>query len=141
MKPGTYLAKVVDSKLDKTNTGKERIIVVFQVTDKGEAFGELVSWHGYFTDATLDSTIKQIKVVGFEGSDIFNRGMMIGHEAKIVVVDEEYNGYNYTKVRWINSVKSTPKQLDMLDELTPQNSDGFRSRMRERLSGSDEMPF
>jgi hypothetical protein len=132
MKAGKYIGKVVDVKIYETKTGKEAIMIVFQV-EGGECGGELVDWRGYFTDAAVDRCIEQMRVAGFKGNDIFETSSMIGTTCGLVVEIDDYIGYDRPVVRWINPPTS-PSQIDMIATIDPSMAASFRAKMAEKLS-------
>lgn len=109
MPVGTFDAKVVHALVKATKTGK----VMFSV--KWADVASRVAWQNITVSPespkAMDFFYKQMQE-GFslgrtfldddttEPNDIAEA--MIGAEATVTVVDEEYNGKTYRKVKWVN---------------------------------------
>jgi hypothetical protein len=106
MQAGRHLVTVISTKLGKAGTGKEQIAVEFQ-----NGRGEHATWYGSFSEKALPYTLKALENCDWDGeSDGWNvsvlcrKGSIVGHEAEIVLEEEEYQGKARIKVSWVNRV-------------------------------------
>lgn len=102
---GTYRGVPVECGLGVTSTQKEQIAVVFELLDPP---GERLTWYGYFTDASIETTYKALRAIGWQGCDIteFAAGALpegVDKQVDLVVEMEEGNdGVYRPRIRWVN---------------------------------------
>ena len=99
MEPGKYLMCATDAQLGMTEGGKEQVAVLLEVVE-GEFKGDSLTWYGYFTDKTTATTLKSLRALGWEGTDITKLDSVRG-EAACTVTEEEYEGKVSLRVRWV----------------------------------------
>lgn len=128
---GTHKARAVDAALGMTQTGKEQVAVLFELTD-GSC--ERITWYGYFTDATFERTVESLRYLGWTGTDLTDFIMLPSecvNEVEIVVDDEDdQRGNPVRKVRWVNSGRGVAVR-DVLDDAQAR---AFGARMKARVA-------
>jgi hypothetical protein len=105
IKPGTYRARAIEAALSIAGTGNEQAAVAVELLD-GESAGESVTWFGYFTDKTRESTLRTLRVFWW-GGDLTDLGSIgqCGAEVEVVVEREaDADGTLRDRVRWINPI-------------------------------------
>lgn len=103
MAAGRYRARAVQAALGETSTGKEQIAVEFETLDEEGAPGEHITWFGFFTEKSLEHTVRALRVCGWRGDDINNLDGISDNEVSLVVEHEEYEGKVSAKVKWVNA--------------------------------------
>lgn len=129
---GIYNAKAVDAAVGVSNTGKEQIAVCFELTD-GEFKGEQITWYGYFTEVSIDKTVKSLVNAGFNGDDFRDLSSIKG-EVSLTLSEEEYDGKKILKVAWVNKIGEG--NLRLKNRLDKKEMDDFANRMNGYLKSS-----
>lgn len=115
MGPGTYRAKAVEHKLGETSTGKEQVLVTFEV-QAGEHKGQRLFWYSFFTDLTIDRTLESLEHAGWDGESLSAMHGLGSKEVELVCEFEksQKDGKDYLRVRWVNEVRGAvlKKELD-----------------------------
>jgi hypothetical protein len=150
---GRYRAVAVDGGLGETSGGKEQVAALFKLTDEGETKGVQLTWYGYFTDGTVDSTIKALRAMGWKGNDLselldFKKAIPTPEECELVIEPEpqtdsqqnpifEEDGVTQkvrARVRWVNPVG----KVGIKTALTPDKAAAFAARMKGKLLSFDQ---
>lgn len=112
LESGNYLARIIDCGFSKTQTGKDQVFLIFEISS-----GEKISWYGGLATKLNDKgksqamySIDQLLRLGFNNNwEAFGQSLDlslifedIAKEFEIVVVHEEYNGKTSAKIKWIN---------------------------------------
>ncbi len=130
---GTYRAKAVEGALGETSTGKEQVAVVFDLLDAGQK----ITWYGYFTDKTLESTFKALRTAGWRGqdlSDLSDLSRQDTPEVNLVVEHEDdKEGQPRARVRWVNSTNG----VGLKAALAPDKAKAFAARMKGAVAAFD----
>lgn len=141
IEPGAYQGcRAKKAEFGHASTGTEQIGVEIQVSD-----GNRITWYGFCTDASIENTVKALRVMGCQFPngpdglpDITNMAGLGTTEFDIVVVKDVYNGKTRTKVQYINepggggpAMKSTMDDAKKLD---------FRQRMAGALLKAKAVP-
>jgi hypothetical protein len=137
---GTYRAKAAEAALGETETGKEQIAVRFDLLDLE---GQSITWFGYFTEKTTESTIKALRTAGWKGSDLMDLSDLCNPETTpevhLVVEHESYTNPQtgqtkvQAKVRWVNGSGG----LALKKALDPNKAKAFAARMKAQVAAYD----
>lgn len=127
---GTYRARAFAFKRGESSTGTPNILVHFGISH-GENAGWTVRWYGYLTEKSEQRTRDSLQTAGWDGIDIAVLDGLGSCECLIVVENEEYNGKEYCKVRWVNELK------DDLPPIEPRNDDYGERHAKP----DDDLPF
>jgi hypothetical protein len=136
---GTYRAQAIEAALGETDTNKEQIAVRFRLLD---VEGQEITWYGYFTDKTLETTFKALRTAGWKGQDLSDLSDLCGQdtpEVNLVVEHETYEnpqtGETKTRarVRWVNGTGG----LALKKALDPNKAKSFAARMKGKLAAFD----
>lgn len=113
---GTYRARGITGALGFTNNGNPQVAVRLQITDQAHS-GETITWYGYFTDNTTERTLDSLRILGWAADELSDLTGIDANEVEIVVDEEEYNGQQKLRVRWINEIRGplvAPMTADQL---------------------------
>lgn len=130
---GTYRARAIEAALGETDTGKEQIAVRFSLLDLE---GQEITWYGYFTDKTLETTFKALRTAGWKGQDLSDLADLCNPETPevtLVVEQEEYEGKVRARVRWVNGAGG----LALKKALDPNKAKAFAARMKGQIVAFD----
>lgn len=130
---GTYNARAHDWRLGYTGTGKEQIAVQFLLLD-GEAEGQLITWYGFFTDATTDRTLESLKHCGWDCRDLFALDGMGTKDVQIVIKHEDdLKGVPRARVQWVNApgTNEGPAIKNVMDDSQRKE---FAARMKGKVT-------
>lgn len=131
---GTYRARAVEGALGETSTGKEQVAVVFELLDVQQR----ITWYGYFSDKTLESTFKALRTAGWRGQDLSDLSDLSREDAPEVnlVVEHEADqkGTVRARVRWVNSTGG----VGLKAALAPDKAKAFAARMKGALAAFDK---
>jgi hypothetical protein len=147
---GKYKAVPIDGGLGETSTGKEEVAVSFELLAE-ELKGERITWYGYFTDGTVDSTIKALRACGWKGTNAvelldWKKAVSAPTEVELViepeaqqkdgkpVVDAQGNVVMRARVRWVNPVGRN----GLREPLAVDKAAAFADRMRAKLVAFDQ---
>ncbi len=104
--PGTYPVTVVEHGLSQSDNGREYIAVQLEHAEHGRIW-----WYGYFTDKSLEITLKALEAMGWDPSlndgditTLDRTGLLNGNAAEVVVDWDEYDGKRLLKAKWVNKV-------------------------------------
>jgi hypothetical protein len=130
---GSYRARAIEGALSFTNSGKEQVTVRFDLLDFPQ---QVITWFGYFTDNTTQSTFRALRTAGWKGqdlSDLSDLSYPDCPEVLLVVEHEKYKDKTYAKVRWVNSATGPALKSAM----PPDQARTFAARMRDQLAAFD----
>lgn len=133
LEAGTYRARAAEGALGLTQAGKEQVAVKFDLLDFP---GKTITWFGYFTDATTNSTFRALRTAGWKGADLSDLSDLSnpeGPEVYLVIEHETYKDKKVAKVRWVNSAGG----LALKNAMVPDQAKAFAARMRDQLSAFD----
>jgi hypothetical protein len=86
-----------------TKDQKPQVAITYEIL-RGPYAGQKLTWVGFFTEKTTDTTMKTFRVSGFTGDDLdkFN-DQRPDIEVNIVVQDKiGQDGKTYSEIRWVN---------------------------------------
>ena len=130
---GTYRARSVEGALGETSTGKEQVAVVFELLDVGQK----ITWYGYFTDKTLESTFRALRTAGWTGQDLSDLSTLSREDAPevhlVVEHEKDKEGQNRARVRWVNSTGG----VGLKASLAPDKAKAFAARMKGAVAAFD----
>lgn len=138
MQAGKYKARAIAVALGVTSTGKEQIVVSFQVADTAET----ISWYGYFSERTWERTVESLRVCGWTGDDLtdFDGGNLAGidtHDVEIVVEEEaDMDGIPRARVRWVNMLRGSG--ISVKQPLAGSELKSFAAQMRGKIISLDK---
>lgn len=131
---GVYTARAVEGALGETSTGKEQVAVVFELS----GLQQRITWYGYFTDKTLESTFKALRTAGWRGqdlSDLSDLSRQDTPEVNLVVEHEDdKEGQPRARVRWVNSTNG----VGLKAALAPDKAKAFAARMKGAVVAFDK---
>ncbi len=111
VKPGKYLAKVIDYGIGETKAGLPQVLVMFEFKDSDGVQQQMV-WYGTLKEGKgRDITIDSLLVCGFRGNDIEVLAEGIGNgaldtekEVQLTIGEEpDQNGKMRTRIQWVNA--------------------------------------
>lgn len=131
---GTYQAKAKEAALGETSTGKEQVAIRFEL----EGLGTSMTWYGYFTEKTTESTFKALRTAGWHGQDLSDLSDLSRPDVPVVnlVVEHETDekGATRARVRWINSTGG----IGIKSALPADKAKAFAAKMRGALVAFDK---
>lgn len=105
-----YEARCVAIGIETTMSGKDYISADFDIVDdNGEAY--TVEWRGWLTEKTERKTMEALRLLGWQGDDIYEDMAAEGalrNKVKIDVRHEEYKGKTSARVAFINGPDPDP---------------------------------
>lgn len=132
---GKYRAQAIEAALGETDTGKEQVAVRFRLLD---IEGQEITWYGYFTDKTTESTFKALRTAGWKGQDLSDLSDLEAQdtpEVTLVIEHEaDQQGNPRAKVRWVNGTGG----LALKKALDPNRAKTFAARMKAQLVAFDQ---
>lgn len=130
---GTYRARSISAALGTTNGGKPQVAVKFSLLDFP---GESITWFGYFTESTENSTLRALRTAGWTGEDLSDLAELQnpeGPEVWLVIEHETYENKTRAKVRWVNSAGG----LAMKNAMEGDAAKTFAARMKDKVRAFD----
>lgn len=130
---GKYRARGVQGALGLTSGGKEQVAVEFQLLgERGDEHyvGQSITWFGFFTDNTLEHTIKGLRACGWQGDDVSDLVGINTNEVSLVIENEEYEGQWRPRVRWVNAPGGG---LALKQQMDVGQAKNFAQQMRGRI--------
>jgi hypothetical protein len=142
---GRKLARAREWALGRAGTGAEQIGILFALTEPYA--GRTVMWWGYFTEDTLEHTIKALRACGWEGDDLTKLDTLGANEVSLVIEQEpDREGELRDRVRWVNK----PATLALKERLSADEQVTLAKRIKAKIAGvraeraaagDDEIPF
>ena len=130
---GTYRAKAVQGVLGLTQGGKEQVAVLFELVGAAQR----LTWYGYFTEKTTESTFKALRTAGWKGQDLSDLSDLSSPdvpEVDLVVEHEpDQQGTVRAKVRWVNSTGG----MGLSAPLEVNKAKAFAAKMKGKLAAFD----
>lgn len=142
---GRYRSRAVDSALGETGTGSEQVAIAFEIIEDGPALGTQITWYGYFTEKTFQTTMKALRAAGWKGTDFTeldsfeNAGLT--NEVELVIEQEPTTDENgnpagtRARVRWVNA----PGSIAVKQRLDPIKAKSLSDRLRGQALAFDQM--
>jgi len=130
---GNYRARAVEGALGLTQGGKEQVAVKFSLLDFA---GKTITWFGFFTENTTQSTFRALRTAGWRGQDLADLADLSNPEnpeVLLVIEHETYKDKVTAKVRWVNSAGG----LALKNAMAPEQAKTFSARMREQVAAFD----
>lgn len=149
---GRYKAVAVDGGLGESSTGKEQVAVAFKLSESGEAQGAQLTWYGYFTEATVESTHRALRACGWQGTNLaelldFKTAIPNPAEVELVIeqepvndkdgiqgVDSNGNPLTRARIRWVNEAG----KMALKTALAPDKAAAFAARMKGKMLALDQ---
>jgi hypothetical protein len=128
---GTYMVRGVEAALGYTSGAepKEQVAVELVILDGGEHEGKRITWYGFFTEKTIETTLKSLRTLGWEGDDLSDLSGIDTKDAYAVIAHEEgQDGKVRARVRWIN--ESPNGGLALKTRMDEGAAKAFAERMR-----------
>lgn len=130
---GVHRVRATACALGETQTGKEQIGVELEFF---ECEGERLTWYGFFTDASLEITLRALRALGWQGDDITeldgveDATSLLPSEAEAVVQEETYEGKTRLRVAFVNAAGGGVRLKQRLD---PGKKAKLAERMKARI--------
>lgn len=119
---GKFEERCVSIGVDTTNSGTDFISADFEIVDMDENKFK-VEWRGWLTEKTMERTLKSLRLMGWDGDDIYeDLSSAKRNKVQIDVRHEEYKGKTTARVAFINELNPDPVALEKK-----------RAAMREKL--------
>lgn len=110
VKPGKYLARIVEHAITETKSGEPQAVVKFGF-DVEETYREL-NWFGSFKEKALEHTLRALVNCGLKGNSPAGP-LELGKEVSITVeTDVNQDGKERNVVRWVNKIATLGKKVD-----------------------------
>lgn len=134
---GTYRARCLETDLGSSKTGKEQIMMNFQITEEGQWCGKHWSGYFYFSDKAADYTFEKMRNAGWQGDDLADLSSLSPSnvECLIVISHEEYEGKTRVKIDYVNKLGGGVKMADPMDAAKRK---AFAERMRGKAIASKQ---
>lgn len=132
---GIYRARAVAGQLGETSTGKEQVAVEFELMDSEGVIGPRITWFGYFTEKTTESTFRALRTCGWMGDDLSNLQGIETNEVSLVIQNETWEGKTRPKVQWVNAPGGNGMGLKA--PLAPDRAKSFAAKMRAAVRAFD----
>jgi hypothetical protein len=118
----------------------EQIAVQFELV---EPAGERRTWYGFFTESTIENTVKSLRACGWNDPNndlsVFTEGSPLpagfGLEVELVIEQEEYLGKVRDRIRWVNGGGG----LALKRALTKEQATAFAARLGRQISALDKL--
>jgi hypothetical protein len=134
LEAGKYRAQAIEAALGETDTGKEQVAVRFRLLDADQE----ITWYGYFTDKTTESTFKALRTAGWKGQDLSDLTDLEAADAPEVTLviehEADQQGNMRAKVRWVNGTGG----LALKKALDPNKAKAFAARMKAQVLAFDQ---
>jgi hypothetical protein len=127
IKAGRCTAICRERQWAHTKKQEPQILLSFEILDEGEDFGRRITWYGFFTEKTRDSTLKALRACGWVGDDLENLGALDA-QVSLVIEHEDDDGKQRAKVRWVNSLG-----FKVTSPMSPSDLKAFAASMRETI--------
>lgn len=132
-----YRAKARTWGLGESSTGKEQVAVEFEVLTP-DAAEHVLTWYGYFTDATWERTVESLRHCGWQGDDLTQLEDLDANEVDLVVEDEEYEGKAYPRVQWVNRAGGLAIKTPLAGDKAKAFAAGMKDRIRALAASSGQ---
>ena len=135
LEEGKYRGKAREWDLGKASTGTVQVAVSFDLLDRP---GQQIVWYGFFTDNSLETTVKALRAMGWQGSDPSelgsNGGGLSEKEVTLVVEHEQdQKGQKRARVRWVNPGGG----VALKEALAGQDLKAFGAQLRGKILALD----
>lgn len=148
----TIKARALSWGLSEAKSGNEQLAVTFQITADGEHKGKTISDYLSFTERTIDTSIKAMNAMGWDGGDLAAgppKGLDTNEVLLVIEHEDETDdkgvktGHRRSRVRWVNGIGVT-----ITKPLEGQKLASFATRMRaaqakvagSKPSGARQLP-
>lgn len=142
VKPGTYVATVLNHAITETKAGNPQAAVSFSFSDADGS--HQITWYGSFSEKAMPHTVKGLLACGLKGNNPAGE-LEIGKEVSIVIEhDTDDDGKVRNKVRWVNSIGGFQRAVAPdLAKSKLANLEGAVMLARQKLGlvDNDEIPF
>lgn len=108
IEPQTVKARASESALGYTANDTEQVAIDFELLE-GDDQGKHITWYGFFTDKTIEVTLKSLRTCGFTSDNLADLNLPVDengigtNEVTLVIEHEEdLEGNPRARVRWIN---------------------------------------
>lgn len=145
---GRFNGKVTDYGVSASSNDNCQVFVVFDIAfPEGE---HSMTWYGSLNAGKArEITIKSLLVLGFHSNSFddlvdgkTSGAIEIGKEASLVIENEEYEGKNRWKIKWVNALNNGPKRIESGSakaKLAALGLDGDLARIKAQSGVQDDM--
>ena len=125
---GIYRARAVEGALGYTSNNTEQVAVDFAITEEGHE-NQRITWYGFFTEKTVETTLKSLRAMGWAGDDLSDLSGIDANEVYLDIQHEEdQEGNLRARVRWVNATAGGLALKTRMDE-------GAAKAFAERMKG------
>jgi hypothetical protein len=115
----------------------KQVVVNFEITD-GVDKGRKIAWIGYFTEKTVNNTLKALRVCGLTGDDLSSDQPLTNPVSLVVDHEDDQEGKPRARVSWVNAPGGggglvLDKTMSKDDRLL------FAASLKSRLAGIAEV--
>ncbi|HVY62177.1 MAG TPA: DUF669 domain-containing protein [Planctomycetota bacterium] len=123
---GKYRARAIEAQLGETKTGKEQVVVRFELLNDGFE-GQTITWFGVFaTDKMAKRILEGLRACGWRGTDIGDLSGVTDCDVEIEVEHNTWEGKTSARVKWVNRIGGGPA----VTPLAPDKARAFAARMK-----------
>lgn len=133
LQDGTYRAKARASALTESSNGTPTAAVEFVVLSPEESAGQSITWYGYLSEKAFPYTVEGLRNCGWTGDDLSDLSGIDANEVSIVIVTEEYEGKQHSKVRYVNKLGG----LAVKSPMTADKAKAFAASMKAAIRAID----
>jgi len=133
---GKHVATVTTAALSESSKGTPCIQIEF------ESAGETSTAWLYLSDKAFENSVKTLRdAFGFDDDFETLEAQLIGRKCQVVVEEEaDDKGNLKPRVKWINSLRSTPRPLSNAEELKAKLT-AKAARLLRDVKAAPGMPF
>jgi len=123
---GKYRARALEAVLGETKTGKEQVVVRFEIQNEGYE-GQTVLWFAVFATEKMSRRILEgLRACGWRGDDLSDLSGVNDNDVEIEVEHHEWNGRVSGRVKWVNRLGGP-----MVAPIAPERARAFAARMKQ----------
>lgn len=139
--------RAVSGEWGKTGGGKPQVVILFEITDGGpvpENRGETISWFGFFTDKTEETTMKGLRAAGVRGEDVTLLEGLGEVECELVLENEtksegKYAGKTFPRVRWVNPLDKSGGKVKLAAPLSEAERRKLAAKLKPAAKKASEV--
>jgi hypothetical protein len=123
---GKYRSRAIEAVLGETGTGKEQVVVRFEILNEGFD-GHTVPWYAVFaTDKMSRRILEGLRACGWDGDDLSDLSGVSDNDVEIEVEHHEWNGRVNARVKWVNKLGGP-----IVTPIPPERARAFAARMKQ----------
>lgn len=131
---GLYNMRAVDAELGFTQgtesePAKPQVAVLLEFVD-GPYRGTSITWYGFFTEKTRQSTLRALRTLGWQGDDVSDLSTVRGEAPCTVQVEADLTGVPRPRIRFIGG-----GVIAMKNTMTDEQKKAFAASMKAFAAG------